>query len=159
MENNSYKLGDFTLDLVRKEILLDGEKQNLSDKEFDVLRVLIEHRPETLSHDEIIKLVWNGTSVENSSVEKAIANIRKIQRDRAREPKFIKTVYGEGDRFIADLNHVGIFVSGLETESTRNSSGYLNRRSIVVGFAIVALSVVGYWIYGKYQYQWEVEKT
>lgn len=99
----NFRFAEFTLSPAKRTLFRERMEIKLRDKEFDVLAFLIESAPKTCSHDEIIENVWNGTFVENGSVEKAIANIRKILGDDIKNPRFIKTVRQKGYLFIGDI--------------------------------------------------------
>jgi len=152
MDSNTeqYRFSDFALDLKRNELRRFDDLLPLSDKEVSVVKVLIEQQPDALSHNEIIEAVWNGTSVENSSVEKAIANIRKVLDDNPRNPTFIKTIYGEGYRFIADVrveDRMALPENALESDSIE--VGWrripLNRRyAVLLGCLIIVLAFGGF---------------
>ncbi len=98
-----YKFDEFKIDVTKRKFFCDEQEIELRDRDFDVLLFLIEKRNETQSKDEIIKAVWNGTAVEDNSVERAIVNIRKVLGDDASSPWFIKTVRGKGYLFICDV--------------------------------------------------------
>lgn len=99
-----FRFAEFTLNPAKRTLWRERTEIKLRDKDFDVLSFLIESAPKTCSHDEIIEAVWNGTFVENGSVEKAIANIRKVLGDDVRNPRFIKTVRSKGYLFIGDVS-------------------------------------------------------
>lgn len=103
MSPEVYKFSEFTLSPAKRTLLKEGAEVRLRDKDFDVLHFLVENASRPCSFDEIIKGVWAGTSVENSSVEKAVANIRKVLADDAKSPRFIKTVRTKGYQFTGDV--------------------------------------------------------
>lgn len=96
------KFAEFTLNPATRTLFRENVEIKLRDKDFDVLLFLIDSAPKTCSPDEIIETVWDGTSVENNSVEKSIAGIRKGLDDDAKNPRFIKTVRGKGYLFVGD---------------------------------------------------------
>lgn len=98
-----FRFAEFTLSPAKRTLFRERTEIKLRDKDFDVLAFLIESAPNTCSHDAIIQSVWNGTFVENGSVEKAIANIRKVLGDDVRNPRFIKTIRSKGYLFIGDV--------------------------------------------------------
>jgi DNA-binding winged helix-turn-helix (wHTH) protein len=95
--------GNFKLDPAKRILFRERAEVKLRDKDFDVLFFLIESAPKTCSHDKIIETVWDGTYVGNSSVDKAITNIRKVLGDDSKTPRFIKTVRSKGYLFIGDV--------------------------------------------------------
>lgn len=110
----SYKFAEFLLNPAKRKLFRGSAEIRLRDKDFDVLLFLIESVPEPCSPDEIIAAVWNGTVVENNSVEKAIANIRGGLGDDAKSPRFIKTIRAKGYLFIGDASE---FEAGVSAES------------------------------------------
>lgn len=106
MTSEVYIFAEFTLDAGKRTLVTEEADVKLHDRDFDVLLFLLEKSPNLCSFDEIIQEVWQGVSVENSSVEKAIFNIRKILNDDARKPRFIKTVRTRGYHFFGDYQKV-----------------------------------------------------
>jgi DNA-binding winged helix-turn-helix (wHTH) protein len=106
MISEVYKFADFTLSPAKRTLFREGAEIKLRDKDFDVLLFLLEKAPNLCSFDAIMRAVWGETNVENSSIEKAIANIRKSLMDDARQPRFIKTVRTKGYLFFGDIERV-----------------------------------------------------
>ena len=104
--NKTYKFAEFEVNPAKRTLFRNAEKLRLRDKDYDILLFLIENAPRVCSPDEIIEAVWNGTSVENNSIEKAIAAIRSVLGDNAKNPKFIKTVRAKGYLFIGELDEI-----------------------------------------------------
>jgi DNA-binding winged helix-turn-helix (wHTH) protein len=99
----SFKFAEFTLIASQRRLFREEKEVGLRDRDFDVLLTLLENRARILSKDAIIKAVWNGLTVEDNSVERAVVNIRKTLGDSAAKPRFIKTVRGKGYLFVADV--------------------------------------------------------
>jgi len=106
MTSEVYIFAEFTLDAGKRTLVREEAEVKLNDRDFDVLLFLVDNSPKLCSFDEIIQGVWGGTSVENSSVEKAIANIRKVLNDDPRKPRFIKTVRTKGYHFFGNYEKV-----------------------------------------------------
>jgi DNA-binding winged helix-turn-helix (wHTH) protein len=102
----TYKFAEFIINPDRRTVFLHAESLEIRDRDFDVLTFLIKNRPQILSKDEIIRGVWNGLTVEDNSVERAIVNLRKILGDKAIHPRFIKTIRGRGYLFIAEVEEL-----------------------------------------------------
>jgi len=62
-------------------LLLAGETVALTPKAFDLLLVLIERKSHLLEKDELLKLVWPDTFVEEANLHYNISLIRKALRD------------------------------------------------------------------------------
>lgn len=106
MSAEVYKFAEFTLNPAKRTLFREDVEIKLRDKDFDVLLFLLENASKPCSFEEIIEGVWKETNVENSSVEKAIANIRKVLTDDARNPRFIKTIRTKGYLFFGDIEKI-----------------------------------------------------
>jgi TolB-like protein/DNA-binding winged helix-turn-helix (wHTH) protein len=70
---------------------------------FEILLLLLEHRNETVTRDQIVSRVWgHGVSMDtDNSIRGAIRKLRQVLQDDAETPRFIQTVTGQGYRFVA----------------------------------------------------------
>lgn len=96
----------WTLDLDRREIVdADGVVTPLSTGEFRLLAVFVEHAGRVLSRDQLLDLTRGRTAaVFDRSIDNQVSRLRKkIERD-PRNPSLIKTVWGGGYSFIADVD-------------------------------------------------------
>ncbi len=95
-----YDVGPIRVDLQRTEVLRDGKRAELSFKEFELLRYLIEHRGRTLSRDELLREVWGYSSAPSTrTVDVHVAWLRQKLEIDPKQPKFIVTVHGQGYKF------------------------------------------------------------
>jgi len=94
------QFGNLELDLIRREVRLDGSPLALKPKEFDLLLFLARHRGQVLSRDLILERVWGWEfSGGSRTVDVHVRWLReKIETDPA-EPIRIVTVRGSGYRF------------------------------------------------------------
>lgn len=94
--------GSIHVDLVGTEALRDGKPVNLSAREFQLLRYLLEHRGATLSREELLKQVWGySADMYTRTVDVHIASLRQKLEEDPKQPKFILTVQGLGYKFKA----------------------------------------------------------
>lgn len=102
-EPNHEKLtaGDITIDLQRHEVYKGDRKLELTLKEFELLKMLIQNRGHVLSRELLLEKVWGFDYYgETRTVDVHIRYLRqKIEDDDAR-PGYIETVRGVGYRFI-----------------------------------------------------------
>ncbi len=86
--------GDLCLDPVAHEVRRGGKIVALTNKEFDLLRLLLSRRGEALTRDEILQAVWGyGYSGETRTVDMHVRSLRqKLGED------LIATVRGVGYR-------------------------------------------------------------
>ena len=88
------------LDPEGREARVDGKPVELSAKEFDLLYVLLRHRGQVLSREQLLDLVWGRDFFgDPRTVDVHIRWLReKIEPDPA-NPTYILTVRGSGYKF------------------------------------------------------------
>ena len=97
IEKDCLKNGGIELTNATKEVRLDGEKVNLTPKEFDILKFLMEHVGNVYSPRDIYEAVWHETPYgSESAVAVHIRHLReKIEIDPG-NPRYIKVIWGQG---------------------------------------------------------------
>jgi len=100
------QFGGFTLDSTTRELLRGGEVVHLSPKAFQLLLRLVEERPKAISKHDLHQRLWPATFVTEANLATLIAEIRSALRDDAREPRFMRTVYGFGYAFSGEVEEV-----------------------------------------------------
>jgi len=102
MKDPKQDFGSIRVDLLGTEATRDGKPVNLSAREFQLLRYLIEHRGATLSREELLKQVWGySADMYTRTVDVHVASLRQKLEDDPKQPKFILTVQGFGYKFKA----------------------------------------------------------
>jgi two-component system alkaline phosphatase synthesis response regulator PhoP len=95
-----YQFGPIRIDLLGTKVTLDGMKVNLSAREFQLLRYLVEHRGKTLSRDELLRQVWGySADAYTRTVDVHIAGLRNKLRAGPEQSDLIQTVKGMGYKF------------------------------------------------------------
>lgn len=96
----TFHFGNLTMDLTRREVLLENQPLSLKPKEFDLLLFLARHRGHVLSRDLILERVWGWEfSGGSRTVDVHVRWLReKIEIDPS-NPLRIITVRGAGYRF------------------------------------------------------------
>src|SRR5260370_17182971 len=105
--------GRFGLHLRTGELVSNGpevdgsppQKVLLREQPFQILRILIDHRGNIVTRDEIKKLLWpNDTHVDfDRSINVAMAMLRKAVQDDAEHPKYIETLPRRGYSLIVPI--------------------------------------------------------
>jgi len=93
------KIAGLTIDLARCEVRLPGGKRNeLSEKEAELVRYLAANPGRTISRDEILSRVWrlDPKGVETRTIDMHIARLREKLNDNPENPQVILTVRGRG---------------------------------------------------------------
>ncbi len=101
-----YEFGEFRFD-TKEKILSCGETYiALAPKLFQLLSVFVENHGRLIEKDELMKKLWADSFVEESNLTFNIRQLRKILKDDAQRPNYIKTVPRHGYRFIAVVNEI-----------------------------------------------------
>ncbi len=101
--NHFYEFGPFRLDATERLLLHAGKTVALTPKAFDLLLVLVEHRGHLVEKNELLKLVWPNTFVEEANLSYNISLIRKALSCGEHEQGYIETVPRRGYRFVAPV--------------------------------------------------------
>ena len=96
-----YRFADVELDFETYAATKGGVALDLSPREFDLLRYLIERKGETVTRDSLLEDVWGYDSYPSTrTVDTHIAKLRAKIGDSGSEPKYILTIHGAGYKFV-----------------------------------------------------------
>jgi two-component system KDP operon response regulator KdpE len=99
-ERPVFKTGDLSVDLVRRIVTLGGEEVKLSPKEYDLLRLLVQHAGKVLTHRFLLTELWEPTT-DPQYLRVYVRQLRqKIEADPER-PQYVLTETGVGYRLRA----------------------------------------------------------
>ncbi len=90
------------VDMARREVRFeDGERQELSERELELLRYLACNAGRAISREEILSRVWriNPRGVATRTVDMHVVRLREKLKDDPSEPRIILTVRGKGYMF------------------------------------------------------------
>lgn len=96
------------LDINRRELVdEEGVGLSLSTAEFDLLRVFLERPQRVLSRDQLLDLARGREAVAfDRAIDTLVSRLRrKLERD-PKNPELIKTIWGGGYLFAADVTQV-----------------------------------------------------
>lgn len=99
-----YEFGPYRLDTTERQLLRENEAIPLQPKIFDLLLALVERRGRLLEKDELMKLIWPDTVVEEANLANNISILRKTLNENGE--RFIETVPKRGYRFVATVTMV-----------------------------------------------------
>jgi DNA-binding winged helix-turn-helix (wHTH) protein len=94
-----YTFGSLCVDADARTITSAAGAVHLTRKAFDLLLLLLEHRPNAVSKEQIYTRLWPNTFVAESSLQTLIHEIRQAIDDRASRQSWIRTVHGIGYSF------------------------------------------------------------
>lgn len=98
----NYVFSEYTLDVDRRLLLRGKEEVHISPKAFRLLQVLVESRPKAVSKNELHEVLWPATFVSESNLATLALELRTALEDDAKQPRFLRTVYGYGYAFCGE---------------------------------------------------------
>ena len=94
--------GHLHIDLVRREVTLDGQPVALTRKEFALLALLLQHAGRVVTQPQILRDLWGPTHQHDTHYLRIlVGKLRQKLHDDATAPRYIATEPGVGLRFIA----------------------------------------------------------
>jgi two-component system KDP operon response regulator KdpE len=99
-ERPIFRLGDLSVDLVRRIVKVGDKEIKLSPKEYELLRVLVQHAGKVLTHRYLLSQLWSDLT-DAQYLRVYVRQLRqKIEADPER-PQYILTETGVGYRLRA----------------------------------------------------------
>jgi two-component system KDP operon response regulator KdpE len=99
-EKPVFKVDDLAVDLVRRIVRVRDEDVKLTPREYEALRVLVQHAGKVLTHQYMIRQIWGGAAdVQNLRVH--IQQLRRKIEPNPEQPHYIQTETGIGYRLKA----------------------------------------------------------
>jgi two-component system KDP operon response regulator KdpE len=99
-ERPLFQVGDLSVDLVRRIVKVGDREIRLSPKEYDLLRLLVQHAGKVLTHRFLIQELWNEPT-DPQYLRVYVRQLRrKIEADPER-PQYVMTEMGVGYRLRA----------------------------------------------------------
>jgi DNA-binding response OmpR family regulator len=100
---NICRFGDFALDIEAHELRRNGEKVDLTAKEFRLLLHLASRPGRALTRDNILDAVWGSSVfVTPRSIDRCVTTLRAKIESVPRSPRYIQTIRDIGYRFEPD---------------------------------------------------------
>jgi OmpR family response regulator NblR len=90
------KFGDLMLDLSVRRALRNGRAIELTMKEFELLKYLMEHPREVLTREQILENVWGYDFIGESNVIEVYIRYLRLKIEDEGEKRLIQTVRGVG---------------------------------------------------------------
>lgn len=90
-------LEDVKVDLQKHEVTKNGQKLELTLKEFELLKMLLQNRGRVLSRNHLLDKIWGYEYYgETRTVDVHIRHLRKKIEDESKHERFIETIRGVG---------------------------------------------------------------
>ena len=90
--------GGITVNMEKREVLKNGARIEIRDKEMDVFFYLVKNRGRCVSSEEIYESVWGEMPLpsSNNNITVHILNLRRKLEENFSSPNLIRTVWGRG---------------------------------------------------------------
>lgn len=98
-EKPVFQVGELSVDLVKRIVKVAGQEVKLSPKEYDILRILVQHAGRVLTHRYLLEHVWDGLT----DVQYLRVYVRQLRQKIERtpdQPQYILTETGVGYRLV-----------------------------------------------------------
>ena len=89
-------LGGLELDVERHQVTMDGKEVELTRREFDLLRYLMEHREKVVTREALLDNVWGFDFVGETNTVDVYIRFLRAKLDEPFNKKLIHTVRGVG---------------------------------------------------------------
>jgi TolB-like protein/DNA-binding winged helix-turn-helix (wHTH) protein len=143
--SKTLRIGDWFVNPLSGEIARGEERIRLEARTMRLLLCLAESPGEVVSIDALLSQVWAGVVVTLDSVYQAVAALRRLLGDDAKQPAYIVTVPRLGYRLVAPVEpQVGVPAGPRPARPiSRMYAG------LAVGILLVVGGVTYYWIAGR----------
>jgi predicted ATPase/DNA-binding winged helix-turn-helix (wHTH) protein len=131
-QDKVYEFGEFRLDAAHSMLYRSGQEVPLSPKAVETLLALIERSGEIIGKDELMRIIWTDSVVEESNLSQYLHLLRKTLGERADGKPFIETFRRRGYRFAADVSCVESQPVE-ETEHRKENLPFASSETLLVG--------------------------
>lgn len=97
-------IGDIAIDFDQRLVRVGGELVQLTPREYDVLKYLIQHRDRVLTHANVIRAVWGPEyATEAQYLRNVVLGLRRKLEADPSKPRYLLTEPGIGYRLASPL--------------------------------------------------------
>jgi len=98
-----FPFDDYVLDTDTRELRRGPKLISLAPKVFDLVAYLVQNRERVVSRDEMLKFVWSGRVVSDSTLTSHINAARKALGDTGKAQRLVRTAARKGFRFVGTV--------------------------------------------------------
>lgn len=108
---------DFILDVADERLWRGNDSVPLTNKAFQLLKLLIEKQNVLVTKDEVLETIWGDVFVSEGLVREYVHDIRVALEDNPTAPRFIETVPRRGYRYLGGIRLMNAETSSSDTYS------------------------------------------
>ncbi len=135
-----FRVLDLEVDLVRETVSRGKQPIDLPELSFRLFAVLINHAPDRVSKDDLIREVWGDVVVGDEALAQRVRLLRQALDEDSQKPRYFSSVRGRGYRLLCDVQSIG---ASKEQEKTKSG---------LIGVAIVLVAAAVFWIFNAQQH-------
>jgi two-component system, OmpR family, KDP operon response regulator KdpE len=97
------RVGDLYINLVNRQVFVEGDEVHLTPKEYELLRLLATHPGKVMTHRALLTQVWGSEYGEMDHYVRVFINTirKKLRENPARDVRYILNEPGIGYRFVS----------------------------------------------------------
>lgn len=153
-----YRFGECLLDTDRRELLRNDQLVQIGPLPFDLLTFLIRNRDRVVTKDDLLKSIWSGRTVTDSTLISHLKAARTAIGDSGEEQQWIRTLNRKGFRFIGEVEEIApqetlpespLKIADEPAEQSTDRSieigtpPSLHRKTLIIGAAAATFAIVG----------------
>jgi len=102
-DSDRIRFGPLIINLSKHDAELDGERLNLTTMEFELLALFTKNPGKVMTRDHIMERTHNlDWEAFDRTVDVLMSRLRQKLQDDPKNPRFFKTIWGKGYKFIGD---------------------------------------------------------
>jgi two-component system KDP operon response regulator KdpE len=99
----AFSVGDLTVDLPARRVLLGGKEVHLTPIEYRLLSVLVKHPGKVVTHSQLLREVWGpDCEFESQYVRVYMSQLRRKLEQEPAQPRYLLTESGVGYRIAVE---------------------------------------------------------
>jgi two-component system KDP operon response regulator KdpE len=95
-----YRAGEIEMDSATRRVTLAGIEVKLSPKEFDILRELLAHAGQVVTHRRLLMAGWADVTIDPQYLRSYVALLRQKLEEDPSEPRILRSEPGVGYRLM-----------------------------------------------------------
>lgn len=102
-DNEELKIGELVIDLNKNIVFLENQEIEFSKIESEIFFLFISNINKSISREDIVNQTSLKKDTKNRTIDMHVCNIRFKINDDSKEPKYIKSIWGIGYKFINNI--------------------------------------------------------
>jgi len=145
MTTELLRVGDWTLHPDRFSLVQGDEERVIGAQNLALLQFFAGHPNELLSRDLLLQQVWRGVVVNDNTLSKAIAELRKALGDESKQARYVVTVPRRGYRLVAPVSRASETVPAWRAGTAANDAMPRQRIAVAIAITLLLLALAALW--------------